>query len=294
MVKAVLGVASPRLVKVVDLGAVATGRRLPLRVAPVQGEAIDSWLEVTARRMDLSLGAVARALDLPIATRPVWIRWLSRDQLEAIEAATGVSSTIVEAMTLSVYDGTALQLEPDSHRFDATFPFGALSWSRYCPECLTESQGRWQLVWRLGWSFVCLKHNCLLADACPSCGRYQRRQQVYRRVPTPTMCVCGHLLGAAQTVKLPADHVIVDAQQQVFDVINDGEISFGVFEGNRSSVRDVLAAARSLANRVLNYASTHGLAAVKPAEVSWPIVDDLESKPLLARNALNGGVPGAV
>jgi hypothetical protein len=148
-------------VKVVDLSAVVPGLRLPLRVAPAPGEAIDSWLEVTARRMALPLGAVARALDLPIATRPVWIRWLSRDQLEAIEAATGVSSNIVEGMTLSIYDGTALQLDPDSHRLDATFPFGALSWSRYCPECLSESQGRWQLAWRLGWSFV-----CVLPTAC--------------------------------------------------------------------------------------------------------------------------------
>jgi len=78
---------------------VATGRRLPLRVAPVPGEAIDSWLEVTAGRMDLSLGAVARALDLPIATRPVWIRWRSPDQLEAIEAATGVLSSMRNSST---------------------------------------------------------------------------------------------------------------------------------------------------------------------------------------------------
>jgi hypothetical protein len=260
-------------------------------VAPVQGEAIDSWLEATASGMDLSLSAVARALGLPLTTRPVWIRWLSRDQLEVIEAVTGVSSTIVEAMTLSVYDGSALRLDPDSHRLDATFPFGALPWSRYCPECLTESQGRWQLVWRLGWSFVCLLHNCLLADACPSCGKNQRHQQVYRRVPTPTMCVCGRILGAAQTVKLPVGHVILDAQQQVLDVINGGDTSFGVFEGNRSCARDVLAAARSLANRVLNYASTHGLTAVKSADVSWPIGDDRESKPLLARNALNDTAP---
>ncbi|MCW2630422.1 MAG: hypothetical protein JWR48_7144 [Mycobacterium sp.] len=96
-----------------------------------QGEALDSWLELTARRMDLPLGAVAGALDLPIVTRPTWTRWLSLDQLEAIEAATGVSSTVVEAMTLSVYDGTALQLDPDSHRLDPAFPFGALPWSRF-------------------------------------------------------------------------------------------------------------------------------------------------------------------
>jgi hypothetical protein len=78
---------------------------------------------------------LSRALALPIAIRPIWIRWLSRDHLEAIEAATGVSSNDVEAMPLSVYDGTAVQLEADSQRLDATFPFGALSWSRYCPEC---------------------------------------------------------------------------------------------------------------------------------------------------------------
>jgi hypothetical protein len=60
---------------------------------------------------------------------------------------------------------------------------------------------------------------------CPNFGNHQRRQQVYRRVPMPTVCVCGRILSAAQTVKLPADRVIVDTQQQVFEVINDGDIS---------------------------------------------------------------------
>lgn len=257
------------------------------------GEGIDSWLEATARRMEVSLGAVARALDLPTATRPAWIKWLSRDQLDAIANATGTSSYAIRAMTLSIYDRTALQLDADSHRLDPTFPFGALSWSRYCPQCLRESQGRWQLAWRLGWCFACVLHNCLLADACPSCGKYQRRQQLYRRVPTPTMCVCGHNLSADHTDKLPVDHVIIDAQQHVFDIINnnDDDVFFGVFRDSRSSVHTVLTAVRSLTNRLLNYASTHGLAAVKPAEVSWLISDDRELKALLARNALNDTAP---
>jgi hypothetical protein len=87
----------------------------------------------------------------------------------------------------------------------------------------------------------------LLADVCPTCGNYQRQQQVYRRVPTPALCACGESLGAVHTVKLTADHAIVQAQRQVFDVINNGATSFGVFEANRNSVRDVLAATRSLA-----------------------------------------------
>ena len=71
----------------------------------------------------------------------------------------------------------------------------------------------------------------------------------------------------------------------MLDVINEGDVSFGVFVATRSSVR------RSLANRVLNYASTHGLAAVKSAEVSWPIADDPGLNPLLARNALKRKAP---
>jgi hypothetical protein len=154
------------LVRVVDSSIVATVRRLPLRVEPLPGEAIDSWLEVTAAQINITLSALARAVDLPIATRPSWIRWLSLDQLETIQAATGVSPNVIEPMTLSVYDGAALRLDPYSHRLDATFPFGALSWSRFCPECIRGSDGRWRLEWRLGRSFACLLHNCLLADRC--------------------------------------------------------------------------------------------------------------------------------
>jgi hypothetical protein len=52
--------------------------------------------------MEIPLGSVARALDLPITTRPDWLRWLSRDQLGAIETATGVSPSVAAAMTLGV------------------------------------------------------------------------------------------------------------------------------------------------------------------------------------------------
>ena len=121
------------LVEVFDRRTVVPSNRLPLRVAPAPGEAIDSWFEATARHMALPLRAIARALGLPVATRPTWIRWLSGEQLDVIEAATGVESSVVEALTLSVYDGIALQLDPNCHRLDGSFPFGALSRSRFCP-----------------------------------------------------------------------------------------------------------------------------------------------------------------
>src|SRR5262249_56815433 len=41
----------------------------------------------------------------------------------------------------------------------------------YCPACLREDGGRWQLVWRLPWAFACPRHHRLLADTCPACRR---------------------------------------------------------------------------------------------------------------------------
>lgn len=131
---------------------------------------------------------------------------------------------------------------------------------------------------------ACCTTACLLTRY-PGCGKYQRRQQVTAAFLHPQWVYVA--TGGAETVKPPTDHVIVDARRQVLKVINESDMSFGAVVASRSSVRDVLVAARSLANRVLNYASTHGLAAVTSAEVSWPSADDSGSKPLLARNALN-------
>ena len=46
--------------------------------------------------------------------------------------------------------------------------------SRFCPACLAETGGRWQLWWRRRWAFACPIHQCLLADTCPCCDRWQR------------------------------------------------------------------------------------------------------------------------
>ena len=99
-----------RLVKVVDRSAVVPDSSCRFEWRRREGKRSIPGAKVTARRMDLPLRAVARALDLPIATRPAGTRWLTCDQLDVIDAATGVSSSVVEALTLSAYDGTALQL----------------------------------------------------------------------------------------------------------------------------------------------------------------------------------------
>jgi TniQ len=271
---------------------VGAGALLPVRVEPVDGEAIDSWLEATARSMDLTLSALVRRLNLEAVAHPPWLVKLSWDQLREIEYATGVLPHVAEAMTLADYDGTALQIQVLSHRLDTTFPYGPLSWSRFCPGCLAESGGRWQLIWRLGWSFACVKHQCLLVDRCPDCGERQRRYQVYKSVPPPMSCRCGRRLEAATSLEVPEGHPIVDAQQRILDVLTDDHASFGVFADTPRYARSALDVVRSLANRVLNYASVYGLAAVTAAGLSLEQVDEIPGQePLSARSTLNPKAP---
>jgi hypothetical protein len=49
---------------------VSPGRTLPLRVPPVPGEALDSWLEALARRRQVTVGTLAAALGWPVPASP--------------------------------------------------------------------------------------------------------------------------------------------------------------------------------------------------------------------------------
>lgn len=266
-------------------------RRLPLRVEPLAGEGIDSWLEATATSMHTTVGALARLAGLSVAARLPWIRWIGPDEVKALEAATGVSGAAIQAMTLQSYDNRALRLDPVSHRYDPTFPFGGLlPRSRFCPQCLQATEGRWQLNWRLGWSFLCTEHRCLLADACPVCMKPQRRQQNYSRTPAPTTCVCGCDLTEVRTQTLGEGHMIVGAQRIVSDIIANDVATFRIFASAYTPGREALVAIRSIANRVLNFASIHGFEAVRPAQLTDGLCLDAV-KPLHARSTLNNTAP---
>lgn len=266
-------------------------RLLPVQVQPLEGEALDSWLEATALAMGGTLGSVAAAADLPAAAVPSWRRWLSSAQLQSLTAATGVSGKSLKAMTLSRYDGLALQLDSRTRRLDPNFPFGALSWSRFCPACLRETRGRWQLSWFLAWSFACLKHNCLLVDYCPQCRVHQRSTQQYRRVPSPTACRCGRPLEMAPTVQLLGDdHSFLWSQRAINDVIVKGHIGFGVFAIHPRPHNEVLVAVRSLANRALTFAAEQGLSIGNVFDESTER-GSVEFIPAEARRTLNNRPP---
>ena len=92
----------------------------------------------------------------------------------SMATAAGISVDTVHAMTFAHFDQTPLRTTTRKPMVSRVFPWARASGSRYCPQCLVESGGRWQLAWRLGWSFACLKHACLLADVCPKCAGVPR------------------------------------------------------------------------------------------------------------------------
>ena len=86
-------------------------RTLSLRLAPLPGEALGSWLDAYAHRMQAPLGDLAVALGLPIAREgrssrqlpyaPDWTIYLRESETASVSAASGISAAAIEAMTLT-------------------------------------------------------------------------------------------------------------------------------------------------------------------------------------------------
>ncbi|MUM32422.1 hypothetical protein FZI93_11680, partial [Mycobacterium sp. CBMA361] len=214
-----------------------------------------------------TIGHVCRALSL----QSPWCYTLPPGSAAAIAAVTDLSVDDIMSMILAAYDGRALALHSENGRLDVTFPFGPLPRSRYCPGCLAETQGRWQLSWRLGWSFACVKHKTILLDRCPQCDAEQRPPLRGMSVAPLGLCRCGYALAGANAYRLPADSSIIRAQQLITEVIAMDRASFGVYAGNAARAREALRDVADLANCCLTYASIHGIDAVKQAdELQWP------------------------
>jgi hypothetical protein len=138
--------------------------------------------------------------------------------------------------------------------------------SRFCPECLADSGGRWPLTRRLGWSFACLTHHRLLADRCPDCGRVQRQRPFSRHgLPVPGRCGtlpsrtgdlaipagCGQDLTHAETLRLSVGHPVLDAQRLILETIESGEARYGPYETMPQPTVTALTDLRAVAGRIL-------------------------------------------
>jgi TniQ len=187
-------------------------RTLPVRIAPLPGEALDSWLEALAYRMHMPVGDLLGSVGLKRSTvkepgTPAghWMAGLRPEEAATIAVVTGAAEAQVLSMTLAAYDGRALIIDPATRVVSKWRLWGRGVGSRYCPYCLTESGGRWSLAWRLGWSFACLRHRCLLADACPRCGRIQRAYRYRGKRPIHPAHCCYAAPGSTASTRCGTD-----------------------------------------------------------------------------------------
>jgi hypothetical protein len=242
-------------------------RTLPIRLAPVDGEALDSWLEALAHRSGVTWGDIVAAVGVPPAR---FGRLSSIVRVEPAVAASigttaGVPVGIVHAMTLARYENTLLRTSNVSRTVSRGFPWARIRGSRYCPHCLMQSGGRWQLRWRLGWSFACLEHHCLLADICPQCAGPQRIHALPTAYsPAPGRCAglprrrdtrhrirCRGELAHADVPRLGRGHQIMAAQRMAYDIFDTGTATFGAYEGHSQPSMHALADIRRLAAHLL-------------------------------------------
>jgi TniQ len=253
-----------------------TARTLPIRLAPVRGEALDSYLEALACCSGASWGDIVDAVGLAALTTESrsgsypWMWRLSNAQSTNLSRATGVDPSTLEQMTLSGFLPAAfgaplvpLLLSPPR--------------SRFCPRCLAvDGAGRWQLWWRLRWAFACPRHRCLLADCCPACARPQRvRPLPSWLVPQTGACArpacgavgrdltrCGALLSAHLTELLPPR--VLTAQGRLLQSLQQDMVSDGIYCQHPVTVPQFLADLTALVNRILSYAESTDLASRLP------------------------------
>jgi hypothetical protein len=225
-------------------------RTLPMRVAPPAGEALDSWLEAVAHRYQVSFGDVLSAHGIARTHRwPGWWLSLPGDDIDRVAQAAGVDPEVVRSMTVERYRCDGLGGDKQRHRVDRAL-WVRRGNSRFCPDCLRETGGRWQVAWRLTWSFACTRHCCLLADRCPGCGSAQRRLAPHARdIPQPgNRCrgvafqnsACTADLTRTDVLLLCGAHPVLDAQRAVDDLLDDRPPNLAVYRGATPSRRRML------------------------------------------------------
>lgn len=154
---------------------------------PVPGEALDSWLDAIAARHRVSRSEILGRCSLTSHARcGAWMRRLAPCEVASVARVTAVDPEIIDALALPRFGQGSGPLR--GARLLGSSAWGWRGRSRWCPQCLSETGGRWALAWRLNWSFACRRHSCLLEDFCPKCSAHQRERVPASAVPELGKC----------------------------------------------------------------------------------------------------------
>jgi hypothetical protein len=211
-------------------------RTFPIRVWPIEGEALSGWLDRYCSALSTSRIDLYRSIGL----RPLASAGQSRDHslpvsdetAQCIGLATGVPAHKVHQLTMARYEGRVLVFREQRMGIDVHFLWARGAGTRYCPLCLREAPGVWPLAWRLSWSFACVRHGALLLDECLGCGLVPWSRVRLGDVPMANLCPNGikgsggHStsclvdLSQAPVVRFPGGAPIVEAQAWLLSAIN--------------------------------------------------------------------------
>lgn len=158
-------------------------RLLPVGLAPAAGESLAGYLLCLAERnlsspVDIAArtGLMTGGYRVPVAHASE----LPDEVAERFAASTGLTPQQSRGLTLASYGRLFTDVDgassPAQQAWRST-PGRMWAWTartKYCPFCLADSVREtgtpvWRLSWRTAWSFACVRHSCLLSDACPSC-----------------------------------------------------------------------------------------------------------------------------
>ncbi|MFJ2866589.1 TniQ family protein [Kitasatospora sp. NPDC087314] len=142
-------------------------RVLPLRVAPLDGESIDSWLHALARRYGITVRRLLSVLGLPSPVKPQEL--LTEGPPEDLRRLEMLAALPTGRLDSTVPSATWFPGRPRTRT------------PRYCPPCLADRGGRFRLSWWSPWTFACTQHRLLLADRCPTCHTLP-----HQRMPLPS------------------------------------------------------------------------------------------------------------
>ncbi|MFI6997154.1 TniQ family protein [Nocardia sp. NPDC050175] len=139
--------------------------QLALLPRPLPGESLLSWVDHVASTFGLSRTDTAQHLGLHTASMAKHLLRINEPDLDHLRARTGLTSEELSAMTADsglakrATGGRRVPFYAGVQRFmDRNSPA--------CPQCVGETEGRWQLDWRLAISVFCHRHRCYLVSQC--------------------------------------------------------------------------------------------------------------------------------
>jgi hypothetical protein len=254
----------------VGSGARAVKRTLPVRVDPIPGEALESWLAALATRMNATWGEVLDAV-LPIGANgiasghrgAVLTSGVSDAERESISAATGIDGGEIDEMTLAGHYGSPL-IAIDRRTGRARPPWGLVYRQRFCPLCMRAFPGRRKLEWYLPWISTCTEHRCFLADTCPRCAQVQivsdwfnrrlythpdRCRRLVKAEPRHTRCLAR--LSTSHCDKLRPGHPVLTMQQKLTELLAADIVDAGVYRTAPVSAAQLLTGLQVLGNQII-------------------------------------------